>query len=80
MLRRLVQNLRQIVPNICQIMKFYFAYFQIVPHYYQYLMRKSEEERSQAKSAYLSGLLELTKAKSKDGPFFMGKDFGMVTS
>ena len=60
--------------------KFYFAYFQIVPHYYQYLMRKSEEERSQAKSAYLSGLLELTKAKSKDGPFFMGKDFGMVTS
>ena len=59
---------------------FYFNYFQIVPHYYQYLMRKSEEERAQAKAAFLSGLLELTKAKSKDGPFFMGKELGMVTS
>ena len=41
-------------------------------------MRKTEDERAQAKSAFLSGLLELTMAKSKDGPFFMGKEFGMV--
>ena len=42
-------------------------------------MREPEDERAQGKSAFLSGLLELTKAKSKDGPYFMGKEFGMVT-
>ena len=41
-------------------------------------MKESEEEREKAKSEFLGHLLTITKAKSKDGPFFMGKEFGMV--
>ena len=48
--------------------------------FYRYLMKESEEEREKAKTEFLGHLLTITRAKSKDGHFFMGKEFGMVKS
>ncbi len=49
-----------------------------MPLYYRYMMREKAEEREQTRELYLSNLLELTAAKSKSGPFFMGQHLGLV--
>ena len=51
---------------------------KIVPHYYAALMKKAPEEKADAMSSFIKGIATLTDAKSKDGPFFMGNEFGFV--
>ena len=51
---------------------------KIIPPFYALLMRESDTDRQQAKDEFLKQLLELTKAMSVKGPFFIGSEFGMV--
>ena len=51
---------------------------KIVPPFYALLMKETEKERQQSKDAILNNIMLLTEAMSNDGPFFLGKHFGMV--
>jgi glutathione S-transferase len=51
---------------------------KIVPQYYSLLMKKTQEERQQYKQEILSGVSFLCENMSSEGPFFLGKEFGMV--
>ena len=51
---------------------------KIVPPFYALLMKETEKERQESKDAILDNILLLTEVMSVDGPFFLGKDFGMV--
>ncbi len=52
---------------------------KIVPAYYAVLLKRTEEERTEAKVSMEENLFKLQDAMASDGgPFFMGYQFGMV--
>lgn len=51
---------------------------KIVPHFYALLLKRTTEEREIAKQGLLDGIKKFQDAIHKDGPYFMGVDFGMV--
>lgn len=51
---------------------------KIIPPFYSVLMKKTKEEREEAKQELLKAISLLTVNMSPDGPFFLGSDFGVV--
>ncbi len=51
---------------------------KIVPPFYAMLLKENHAERDQCKTELIKQTLQITNAMSKDGPYFRGKDFGMV--
>ena len=51
---------------------------KIVPPYYAHLMKKEEAARQESKDDFINNLRALTDAMKPEGPYFMGKEFGLV--
>lgn len=51
---------------------------KIVPSYYQMLVKENESDRKSAKEMILKSLIELSAEMDPIGPFFRGKEFGLV--
>ena len=50
----------------------------IIPSFYGILYKEIEQERQESKDALMNSIQLIMNAMSKNGPFFLGKEFGMV--
>ena len=51
---------------------------KLVPPFYAILMKRTESEREQAKSAFTEAIKELMSAMKDSGPYFLGSKYSMV--
>ncbi|KAK7098832.1 uncharacterized protein [Littorina saxatilis] len=51
---------------------------KIIPQFYLILQSQEKDQQEDAKGRFLDGLRTLTSAMSSEGPYFFGKDFGLV--
>ena len=51
---------------------------KVEPEFYRMLIKRSDEERKQAKEELLNGLAAVVQAMDPQGPLFSGRELGMV--
>ncbi len=51
---------------------------KVVPPFYAILLKETQEEREASRTELLTHVAALSQAMSKEGPYFMGKQFGLV--
>ena len=55
-----------------------FVTKKLIPPYYRFLMKQSQQEQKESREIFLANILEFSQAMDQPGPFFQGKELGYV--